>query len=66
MTRRIKALATTISLVLAVVVAVTALYLTRATTAAAPTSPSRAAVQALSPSTQDAVCRIYDTGHSAC
>jgi hypothetical protein len=66
MTRSIKALATTISLVLAVVVAVTALYLARITTAAAPTSLSRAAVQALSPSPQDAVCRIDDRGHSAC
>lgn len=66
MTRRIKALAATISLVLAVAVAVTALYLTRATTAAAPTSAPRAAVQALSSSPQDAVCRIYDRGHDAC
>jgi hypothetical protein len=66
MTRTIKALATTISLVLAVAAAVVALYITRATTAAAPTHPSRAAVQALSPSAQDAVCRRFDTGHSAC
>jgi hypothetical protein len=66
MTRTIKALAATVSLVLAVAVAVTALYLTRATTAAAPTSASRAAVHAISASPQDAVCRIYIRGHNAC